>query len=468
MRTEITDRGRYGNDQSYFGDLVEVAVPGRLSGTARVGLAAENYWLTTPLIGDGSMNIPGRKAIVGAATLLLAGALVALSASASTARNTRHASQTITVWTMEDTNEFSQLMQAFTKQTGINVDVQGIPWGNVDDKLTTAVASGNGPDVVQVGLSFLPTFVNAGALLNLHPYLAKHPALKSSNYLSGVSAARTNPKGKVLSVPWVSDVRVLFYRTDIFAQAKISGPPKTWSQILSDAKKLTARGNGQFGFYIPQWDSALPVELTWQAGGNVTANGKVTFNTPAFRKAANFYLSLYKAKVVPTASDFDQTQGFVSGVAPMLISGPYLASAINSAAPNLKGKWKVALLPGEKANTSLLAGSNIGIWNNSKNVGAALKLLDYLAKPATQVAWFKLAGELPTNTAALAKPTLKNDPLVKIYAQQLQHAQLLPLTPAWDKIGGDLLNALNSIVLNGADEGSALQQLNQNVAAAQN
>ena len=414
------------------------------------------------------MNIPGRKAIAGAVTLLLAGALVALSASAATARSTRHASQTITVWTMEDTKAFSQLMQTFTKQTGINVDVQGIPWGNVNDKLTTAVASGNGPDVVQIGISFLPSFVNAGALLDLHPYLAKNPTLKSSNFLSGVSAARMNPKGKVLTLPWVSDVRILFYRTDIFAQTGISGPPKTWAQLLADAQKLAARGNGQYGFYIPQWDSALPVELTWQAGGNVTANGKVSFNSAAFRTAANFYVSLYKAKVVPTASDFDQTQGFVSGVAPMLISGPYLAGAINGAAPNLKGKWKVALLPRDKTNTSLLAGSNIGIWHNSQHVDAALKLLDYLAKPATQVAWFKLVGELPTSKAALANPSLKNDPLVKIYAQQLQNAQLLPLTPAWDKIGSDLLNALNSIVLTGADEGSALQQLNQNVATAQN
>ena len=414
------------------------------------------------------MNIPGRKAIAGAATLLLAGALVALSASAATARNTRQTAQTITVWTMEDTKAFSQLMQTFTKQTGVNVNVEGIPWGNVNDKLTTAVASHNGPDVVQIGLSNLPSFVNAGALLDLHSYLAQHPALKSSNYLSGVSSARTNPKGKVLSVPWVSDVRILFYRTDIFAQVGIPGPPKTWPQLLTDAKKLAARGNGQYGFYIPQWDSALPVELTWQAGGNVTANGKVTFDTPAFRTAANFYLSLYKAKVVPTASDFDQTQGFVSGVAPMLISGPYLAGAINGAAPDLKGKWKVAVLPRNKTNTSLLAGSNIGIWNNSPHVAASLKLLDYLAKPATQMAWFKLVGELPTSKAALATPSLKNDPLVRIYAQQLQHAQLLPLTPAWDKIGGDLLNALNSIVLNGADEGSALQQLNQNVASAQN
>lgn len=218
------------------------------------------------------MNIPGRKAITSAAAVVLAGSLAAFAASAASARTSKHASETITVWTMEDTNAFSSLMQNFTQQTGINVDVQGIPWGNVNDKLTTAVASGNGPDVMQIGLSFLPSFVNAGALLDLHPYIKKTSALASRNFLPGVSATRTNPKGKVLSVPWVSDVRILFYRTDIFKQVGLAGPPKTWTQLYADAKKLAARGNGQYGFYIPQWDSALPVELTWQAGGNVTQN----------------------------------------------------------------------------------------------------------------------------------------------------------------------------------------------------
>jgi len=68
---------------------------------------------------------------------------------------------------MEDSKAFASLVSNFTKQTGVKVNVEAIPWGNVNDKLTTAVASGNGPDVVQVGLSLLPTFVGAGALFNL-------------------------------------------------------------------------------------------------------------------------------------------------------------------------------------------------------------------------------------------------------------------------------------------------------------
>ena len=215
------------------------------------------------------MNIPVRGVVLRAAAFAVAVATVAITAglaagSTSHVSRTSHAAggTTLTVWTMEDSKAFTSLVSNFTKQTGIKVNVNAIPWGNVNDKLTTAVASGNGPDVVQVGLSLLPSFISAGALLNLQPYLSKHPGLQSANYLPGAAANKMNPGKKVLSVPWVSDVRVLFYRSDILAQAGIAKPPTTWTQFYNDAAKLAQRGSNQYGYYIPQWDSALPVEFS--------------------------------------------------------------------------------------------------------------------------------------------------------------------------------------------------------------
>jgi len=230
--------------------------------------------------------------------------------------------------------------------------------------------------------------------------------------------------------------------------------PKTWAELTKDAAKLASRGSGQYGLYIPQWDSALPVELTWQAGGVVQdKHGLVTFNTAAFRRAADFYINFYKSKLVPTASDFDQTQGFVSGAAPMVISGPYLAGAINGAAPELKGKWGVAMLPKDKTGTSLFAGSNMGVWFKSKHVNESLRLLAYLSTKKEQLTWFKFTNELPTIKVAMAAKSLTTDPMVSVYLKQLQNAQLLPpLVPAWGKISQAMLDALNSIVLKGADE----------------
>ncbi len=413
------------------------------------------------------MSVRGSRHVMAISLL----ALALWTAGCSSSTNTSSGSSDkgpIQVWTMEDSKSFTALMDDFTKQTGIQVQVQAVPWGNVSDKLTTAVASGNGPDVMQIGLSLLPSFQSAGALLDLSPYVKDHPGLQSANYLPAVASDKINPSGKVLSVPWVSDVRILFYRTDILSAAGISSPPTTWSQLHDDAAILARRGQGKYGYYIPQWDSALPVEFTWGAGGDVVdRSGKVTFDTAQFKRAADFYISFYKDRLVPTASDFDQTQGFISGAAPMLISGPYLAAGISSAAPQLSGKWGVSMLPRDVTNTSLFAGSNMGIWHNSKHVDASLRLLDWLAKPVAQLSWYKAANELPTAKSALADPSLSGDPNVKIYTDQLQNAKLLPLVAKWDKISQALLDSLNSIVLKGADQTSTLAKLNQTVSSLQ-
>jgi multiple sugar transport system substrate-binding protein len=151
----------------------------------------------------------------------------------------------------------------------------------------------------------------------------------------------------------------------------------------------------------------------------------------------------------------------------MIISGPYLAAGINGAAPQLNGKWGVALLPKDQARTSLFAGSNMGIWAKTKHVQASLRLLDWLAQPSSQLSWFKAANELPTAKSALVSSQLTSDPMVKVYTDQLQDARLLPLVPKWDKISSALLDALNTIVLKGADESSTLAKLNATVSGLQ-
>ena len=158
-------------------------------------------------------------------------------------------------------------------------------------KLTTAVASGSGPDVLQVGLSKLRTFADAGALLAARR-AARRPPRRSRPRTSpaGIGGEASAVAGEIVSVPWVSDTRVLFTRTDILAENGIDAPPTTWEQLRADAKTLAGRGEGQYGYYIPQWDSPLPVVMTWSNGGDIIdADGNVDFDTPEFDEAVDLY-----------------------------------------------------------------------------------------------------------------------------------------------------------------------------------
>lgn len=371
----------------------------------------------------------------------------------------------LTYWLMGDNaSAFEELVAPFTEETGISVNVEAIPWDSVNDRLTTAVASGDGPDVTQIGLSLLPTFIEAEALMDVSAMVGDYPNMTDENFPSGVSAAALNPDGSVYSFPWVSDTRVLFYRSDLLTEAGYDSPPTTWDEMLEIATKLAERGDDQYGYYIPQWDAPLPIAYTWQAGGDViNAAGEVDLETPEFAAAVDHYLAFYEAGVVPTNSDFDQALGFITGATPMLVSGPYLAGAINDQAPELEGSWGVTTVPGNAAGTSLFAGSNVGVWSNTEHPEAALELISYLSAPSTQLAWFEQTNELPAVTGALDELKAGGDPTVAVYADQLADSRLLPLNPEWDAIGAEILNTLNAIALTGEDKDAALAALYQTV-----
>lgn len=395
------------------------------------------------------------RAIVPVAIVGLAASLAACSSEPAEV----DAEGPLTVWVMGDSGaNFEKLVAPYTEESGQEVEVVAIPWDSIDEKLTTSVASGSGPDILQIGLSKLRTFADAGALLPLDDLLADHPGLAAENFPEGVSGEATSVNGQIVSVPWVSDTRVLFTRTDILAENGIDSPPTTWDELRADAKILAGRGSGQYGYYIPQWDAPLPVEMTWSFGGEVIdADGNVDFDSPEFAKAVDIYTGLYADKSVPTNGDFDQTQGFISGVAPMLVSGPYLGKAITDGAPELEGKWQASLLPSGTSSTSLFAGSNLGVWANTDQPSASLDLLEFLSQPETQLEWYAINGELPTVSAALEDADLNSDPNVAVYTEQLASSKVLPLVSNWDgAVGTELLNALNAIVLTGADRDEAL------------
>jgi len=89
-----------------------------------------------------------------------------------------------------------------------------------------------------------------------------------------------------------------------------------------------------------------------------------------------------------------------------------------------------------------------------------LKLLDFLSKPTTQLNWYAIDGDLPVVKAALSNRKFTSDPLVKVYSQQLKNAKLIPMISNYDAgLGANILKALNSIVLTGADKNGALASL---------
>src|SRR5690242_8264876 len=64
---------------------------------------------------------------------------------------------TLSVWGMgEEAKTLPKLAEQFTKENpNITINVQALPWNQGHEKLLTAIASKKGPDVIQMGTSWI-------------------------------------------------------------------------------------------------------------------------------------------------------------------------------------------------------------------------------------------------------------------------------------------------------------------------
>lgn len=360
----------------------------------------------------------------------------------------------ISVWAMGDeAKSLPQIADDFMKKNpNIKVDVQALPWANAHDKLLTAVASKKGPDVIQMGTTWIPEFANAGALLDLTSLVDKYPEFKEDQFYAG-AVNTTKYDGKIVGVPWYTETRVLFYRTDLLKEAGYDQAPRTWEELRDAAKKLADRGQGKYGISIDMNEQSLAFMFARQNGSKLLDDqNKPLFNQPEFVEAVEYLNGFFKDGSAPVDLGLDAVQGLGGeGVVPMFISGPWMINTIKTQAPDLEGKWAVAPLPAKENNISALGGSDLSVFQYTKHQDEALKFIQYMSKPETQIKWMQLTKSLPTNVKAWEDPSLKNDPNYQALQEQLEHSEPMPLLTTWEQIAQTYLKSFERIVRGGAE-----------------
>ena len=155
---------------------------------------------------------------------LQAAALVALAVAGCT-RGPNPARE-VRLWAMGREGEVvERLLPEFERRhPGLHVRVQQIPWSAAHEKLLTAFVGRAMPDVFQLGSTWVPELAAIGALAPLDTRLAVSTSARSEDFFLGILDAN-RIDGTTYGVPWYVDTRLLFYRTDLLAQAGFALPP---------------------------------------------------------------------------------------------------------------------------------------------------------------------------------------------------------------------------------------------------
>lgn len=395
----------------------------------------------------------------------LAVASIGLMAGCSNGGSDSSSSDELTFWYMGDGDQgIKPIVDDFSEETGIKVKIQSIPWSSSRDKLLTAVASKGGPDVVQMGSTYMSEFVDAGALLDITEDVEGNDTLKPTNFFDG-SVETTKFDDKYYAVPWYTETRALYYRTDLLESVGYSEAPKTWDELADAAQKLSERGDNMYGFNVDASEPTFGFMFARQNGSELfDDNTTPLFNQPEMVEALDFLYGMVESGAAPSTDlGLDISQGFGGdGVVPMFISGPWMINAIEENAPDIEGKWAVAELPaGPVSNTSVTGGANLAVFSSSKKKDDAIKLIEFLSRPENQTAFFENTNSLPTSQSAWEDDVFTTDPHISVFGEQLNESQPMPLMKEWDEITQNYLKEWEQVVAKSKDVQTAMDDLTQ-------
>src|SRR5437016_4839724 len=88
-------------------------------------------------------------------------------------------------------------------------------------------------------------------------------------------------RGALYGFPILSSARAFFYNKALFARAGIEAPPKTWDELVQDARKLQALGGGIIGYALPLGPEEAQAEWSiwmWNNGGDWKSGERWTIN----------------------------------------------------------------------------------------------------------------------------------------------------------------------------------------------
>ncbi len=380
-------------------------------------------------------------------------------------------SDSVVVWAMgEEGNKLSILTDQYTEETGIEVEIVAIPWDQAYEKLSTAVASKSGPDVIQMGTSWVTEFGNAGALADLSQFSDGRDSFNKDNYFESSQSGMT-VNDTFVSVPWYVDTRVLYYRTDIISDVcGLDTAPQTWDEMLSCSEKLGARGEGQYGIDLDIKDQSFFEQYAWQAGWQeIDDNGKVNIQDKKYVEAVNYVRQFAENGATEFDLGLDITQTFADGTFPMFISGPWMVNILNETNPDLEGKYAIAQLPaGPAGSTSIMGGSNLTIFEYSENKEASADLINWLTSPEVEKQWYEIAGSLPSNTAVWDdQDFIESGFMLDVWNAALENATSGPMLPGWETILQEIVKAQEAIMVEGRDTDEVLAETQEAIDALQ-
>lgn len=372
------------------------------------------------------MRSTTRLAALALVTSVAATSLLACGSddAAGGAANQAASSEPLTYWASQQSPSVEQdeailtpQLEEFTAQTGVEVELEVIPFTDLLTKILTATTSSQGPDVLNIGNTWTPSLQASGALVEWDEQMMDQ--LGGSGRFESAALETTGAEGSVpVAVPLYTKVYQLYYNKRLFKAAGIEEPPQTWDEFTQTGRALTKDVDGdgtpdQWGLGLRGQAATNAAHFGYMLGSAHGAeffdeDGAPAFDSPEAVEGIQQYLSWIGQDGIVNPSDAENAdwanvyEAFAGDRAAMM-----LVQTLGRTLEEYdltEDDYGVAPMPalsgaGEDVG-SIVGGTNVAIFRATENLGGATELVKFLTSAEVQVALNSAYGTIPPVTDA--------------------------------------------------------------------
>jgi multiple sugar transport system substrate-binding protein len=259
---------------------------------------------------------------------------------------------------------------------------------------TSFLAGRNGYDIVYCDVTWVPTFVAAGWLLDVTDRLS---AADRDDFLPADLEGGTY-NGRLYRIPLFTDAGLLYYRRDL-----VQRPPETFQDLTRDAMQFQNGDRTGYVWQGKQYEGLVTnyLEILWGYGGDwISSDRRVLLDHPEAVEALRFLKSsigTISPRGVTTYTEEETRNLFERGHAVFLRNWFYVAALLDRPESEVKGKAAFAPMVHDSNGSSAatLGGWGFGISRFSPNADAAWQFIEFASRPAELQQLYVKAGRIP-------------------------------------------------------------------------
>ena len=288
--------------------------------------------------------------------------------------------------------------QFVEKHPKATVVFEEIPWANREQKITTTLAGGAGPDIFYLIPDQLTQFADQGIITPINDVL---PDMDLSDF-SETSISAVTYQGKLYGLPMLREAQTFFYNKEILDELGLDSTnlPKTWEEFTAWGEKAVAAG-----YYARNYEGGNTLNSTlypliWQAGGEIVDDkNNIQINEAKAVKAFEFINDYYQRGFIAKDSITE------SNHTPLFLEGKIMASwGAGAHLQMLREGKQFEYVIGEPLKDEVQATfgttGTFVISNISKNKEMAAELLSLMTDTDNMRAFNKVTNYIPPRESA--------------------------------------------------------------------